>query len=228
MLKKCLVGRLKVDPTAAKKKAPARSSNKVPSTIAAALPSPAILSISTGVTSDWMQSPSRVTIVFYTRQKGMDAKSVSTALEGDSLRVRISTKDGKCWDYRVRLFAPVDPSSRSLSVSPMTGKVDLSFAKVRQDAQWQSVGVIDTPESIFRPAGLLPMPFRTASLGAKFPVTHNVHLFEVKFPPGHDFHVPVGWHVQLKITLPGNKKIRKNLIHDLISISFLNLQTEAT
>lgn len=93
MLKKCLVGRLRSggDPSQGKGKRPEKKSSQVPSVIAAALPSPAALSIVTGVTTDWMQSPARVTIVFYTRQKGLEAKNVSTALEGSSsLRVRIT------------------------------------------------------------------------------------------------------------------------------------------
>lgn len=86
----------------------------------------------------------------------------------------------------------------------MTGKVELSFAKVRPDVHWQSVGTVEPGEGLFRPANLLPVPFRPAILGAKIPVTHNAHLFEVKFPLGHEFYVPVGWHVQLKLPLGGN------------------------
>lgn len=201
MLKKCLIGRLKGDglpvtttTTNAIKK---RSSGNGGLLFTAP-------SISTGVTTDWMQSPSKVTLIFYTRQKGLDTLGVSTALEDGELRVRITNAERKCWDYKVRPFAPLDPASRQLNLSSSTGKVELSYNKVRENVHWPSVGQAEgeQQQQLFRAPNLVY--FRTAKLGHKVKVTRNVYLFEMRFSSGHEFHVPVGWHVQLKLILDGN------------------------
>lgn len=197
MLKKCLIGRLKGDvlPVTATATVKKRSSGN-----GGLFTAP---SISTGVTTDWMQSPTKVTLIFYTRQKGLDALGVSTALEEGELRVRITNAERKCWDYKVRPFAPLDPASRQLTLSSSTGKVELSYNKVRENVHWPSVGQAEgEQQQLFRAPNLVY--FRTAKLGRKVKVTRNVYLFEMMFSSGHEFHVPVGWHVQLKLILDGN------------------------
>lgn len=200
MLKKCLVGRLKGDglPTGSRKRPESKTSAGFS---APSLPSLAP-SITTGVTTDWMQSPSKVTLVFFTRQKGLDARNVSTALDDTQLRVRIINGERKCYEYRVRPTGRLDPASRSLTVSSSTGKVELSFAKVRPDVHWPSIGQVEAGE-VFRSPAASSVSFHTATLGSKTQLNHNVYLYEVKLPPGLEFYVPIGWHVHLKLFLNG-------------------------
>ena len=89
MLKKCLVGRLKTESMRAPKRpAPLKVASMrppVPATAAAINTATA-----TGaVTSDWIQNGTDVKVIFYTRQKGLDARRVSVALSATSLRVCI-------------------------------------------------------------------------------------------------------------------------------------------
>ena len=65
MLKKCLVGRLKTE-MLAPVKAPARSLSNGGAFLAPPPPPPKMLP---EVTSDWIQSSSTITVIFYTRQK---------------------------------------------------------------------------------------------------------------------------------------------------------------
>lgn len=134
--------------------------------------------------------------------QGLDRNRVSAALETSRcVRLRIYFVDKRCYDYAVRLSHDVD-IKYSVTVSSMTGKVELTLPKLVSN-QWQSLGVVDT--KVTRVASRIEAaPFiRKARLSRKIQVTHNVHLFSFTFPPGHIFHVPLGHHVQMKLTLKG-------------------------
>lgn len=204
MLKKCLVGRLKTE-ISVPVKAPSRLVSNGGSFLSPPPPPP---KLQPEVTSDWMQTSASVTIIFYTRQKGLDRNRVSAALETSRcVRLRIYFVDKRCYDYAVRLSHDVD-IKYSVTVSSMTGKVELTLPKLVSN-QWQSLGVVDT--KVTRVASRIEAaPFiRKARLSRKIQVTHNVHLFSFTFPPGHIFHVPLGHHVQMKLTLKdGSEKTR--------------------
>ena len=220
MLKKCLVGRLKTEASStsfgvkANKPRPPPlapfSTSSVNGFIAPRLPKPTAISFAE-VTTDWMQSSQSVSVVLYTRQKGLDAKRISTAFDQGTahLRMRVYADDRRFFDYSVTLASPVDAESNAnfgLTVSPSTGKVELSLRKKMADVHWKTIGQIHQGDKngSFRPLSLAPPFFRPGILQRRQSVTHNVDLLTVAFPVGHFFHVPIGWHVQLKIKLQGD------------------------
>jgi len=196
MLKKCLVGRLKTE-MLAPVKAPARSLSNGGAFLAPPPPPPKMLP---EVTSDWIQSSSTITVIFYTRQKGLDRNRVSIALEtARSVRLRIYFVDQRCYDYAVQLTRDVD-NKCSVTVSCMTGKVELTLSKLESN-QWQSLGVVDSKVTGVASRIEAAAFYRKARLSRKIRVTHNVHLFSFTFPLGHVFHLPLGHHVQMKLKL---------------------------
>ena len=209
MLKKCLVGRLKVEAvTVVKKRPPPLPAINGSGFIAPLLPKPTPIAFSE-VTTDWMQSGQTVSVVLYTRQKGLDASRVSTAFEAETgdLRIRIYADDRRFFDYSVTLASTVDVvAACNLTVSPSTGKVELSMRKRTPDVHWKTIGQIHQGDKggCFRPLSLAPPFFRQATLQHREKVTHNVDLLTMTFPVGHLFHLPLGWHVQLKLQLEGN------------------------
>ncbi len=199
MLKKCLVGRLKAETKLPTNRPPIP---KIAADNGFRLPPPTPLI--SEVTADWMQSPSNITIVLYTRQKGLDAHRVSTSIDRSVFRARIYSDDWlRCYDYQIRLTDDVDPPCH-VSVSATTGKVELRLQKKRPDVHWTKLGDLLSVGEGFRTLNQAPPFFRKAILSRKVRVNHNVFLFTVTFPPSQDFYVPVGWHVQLKLCLEGN------------------------
>lgn len=205
MLKKCLVGRLKADSMLPPVK---RAQSKVIVGKGFPAPPPPTLSISTPsigvVTTDWMQNSTSVTVVLYTRQKGLDAHRVSTSIEGKLFRIRIYSDDwSRCYDYQIHL-AEVVESSCKVTVSLTTGKVELVLRKIQTALHWQKLGDLEDVSQGFQPLSQASPFFRQATLTRKLRVNHNVFLFTLTFPTGQDFYVPVGWHVQLKLSLEGD------------------------
>lgn len=211
MLKKCLVGRLKTDPLLPPKRVPAKvsaiaSDNR--NGLSMPAPPPPLLSPSpTGVTADWMQSTNSVTIVLYTRQKGLDSRRVSTSFDSQTGRLfhaRVFSDDWRrCYDYPIRLAQEVHPSV-SVKVSSTTGKVEMVFRKKETAIHWQKIGDVEVGANQgFQTLNQAPPYFRQAVLSRKTRVNHNVFLFTLTFPNGEEFYVPVGWHVQLKLNLEG-------------------------
>lgn len=200
MLKKCLVGRLK-EGTMLPARRPPIPKLAADNGFRMSPPAPLI----SGVTTDWIQSASNLTIVLYTRQKGLDAHRVSTSVDGSAFHARIHSDDWlRCCDYRIRLTDAVEPTC-SVSVSPTTGKVELLLRKKHLDVHWKKLGDSEGVVDGFRPLHQAPPFFRKAILTRKVRVNHNVFLFTLTFPPGENFHVPIGWHVQLKLCLEGNR-----------------------
>ena len=205
MLKKCLVGRLKADSMLP----PVKRLQSKPA-IRKEFPTPplSILSISapsTGVvTTDWMQNSTSVTVILYTRQKGLDARQVSTSIDGKLFHIRIYSDNWlRCYDYQIHLAEAVEPSCK-VTVSLTTGKVELLLRKIQTALHWHKLGDLEDVSQGFRPLSQAPPFFRRAVLTRKLRVNHNVFLFTLTFPTGQDFYVPVGWHVQLKLSLEGD------------------------
>ena len=169
---------------------------------------PPFAKVTSEVTSDWIQTLCNVTVIFYTRQKELDARRLFVSCDGCLLRVRIAWQGQRCYDYQVRLEQPVRPETLSLKVSQLTGKVELTLRKV-QSFQWTSIGQMSADAGFLRPISQAPPLFRSAVLTCKANVTHDVRLLTLTLPPANIFHVPLGWHV--RITLQG----RTN--HDLLA-----------
>lgn len=151
-----------------------------------------------------MQNSTSVTVVLYTRQKGLDAHRVSTSIEGKLFRIRIYSDDwSRCYDYQIHL-AEVVESSCKVTVSLTTGKVELVLRKIQTALHWQKLGDLEDVSQGFQPLSQASPFFRQATLTRKLRVNHNVFLFTLTFPTGQDFYVPVGWHVQLKLSLEGD------------------------
>lgn len=207
MLKKCLIGRLKSDSVLPP---PRRPPPKLPPNNGFANPSPPATLISptaAAVTTDWMQTATTVTIVLYTRQKGLDERRISASL-GQDLRhfhARIFDSDWlRCYDYAIRLTDEVDPSYR-VTVSPTTGKVELVFGKRKETLHWNTIGEAQAvSDGFLQLNNRTPTFYRQATITSKTAVTHNVYLFTLTWLKGQHFYVPVGWHVQLKLDSEGN------------------------
>ena len=194
MLKKCLVGRLKTSATGIKRPPPSVKS----------LPPPLPRAEGDGslITTDWIQNPVTVTLVFYTRRKDLDSRHISWSCDGSSIHTRIYWTGRRCFDYQVHLERPVEPRG-NLRISTMTGKLELVFRKT-EPVQWTAIGIVNREISgVLRPLSQATLFYRTAVLSRKVHVTHNVRLFTFTFTPGNSFHVPIGWHVNLKLRIQG-------------------------
>ena len=151
-----------------------------------------------------MQNSTSVTVILYTRQKGLDARQVSTSIDGKLFHIRIYSDNWlRCYDYQIHLAEAVEPSCK-VTVSLTTGKVELLLRKIQTALHWHKLGDLEDVSQGFRPLSQAPPFFRRAVLTRKLRVNHNVFLFTLTFPTGQDFYVPVGWHVQLKLSLEGD------------------------
>lgn len=198
MLKKCLVGRLKLEsaPAATKRPPSTKPDNGF------RLPPPSLPSV--GVTVDWMQSLTSVTLVLYTRQKGINSRQVSTFVDGKHLRARVYNENWRsCYDYQILLEEDVEPSC-TVTVSSVTGKVELLLRKKQPSIQWPKFGDLKGASEGFQLLNKATSLFRQATITRKNRVNHKVFLFTLTFPPGQNFYVPIGWHVQLKLSLEGD------------------------
>lgn len=204
MLKKCLVGRLKTGGT----------SKRPPNVKSLPPPLPRTEGDGSLITTDWIQNPVTVTIVFYTRRKDLDSRQISWTCDGLNIHVRIYWTGRRCFDYLVQLERPVEPKC-NLRISAMTGKVELVFRKT-EPVQWTTIGIVNREVSgVLRPLSQATLFYRTAVLNRKVHVTHNVRLFTFTFLPGNSFHVPIGWHVHLKLRLQGTVVI-PTFLNDVI------------
>lgn len=207
MLKKCLVGRLRTDSMLPPVKRP-QSKLAVGKDLSMPPPFPSLSASSAGmVTTDWMQNLTTVTIVLYTRQKGLDARRISTSIDGNVFHTRIYSDDWlRCFDYQIRLAEDVHPFCKP-TVSLTTGKVELVLHKKQIALHWQKLGDLEEVIQGFQPLGQAPPFFRRSVLTRKSRVNHNVFLCTLTFPTGQNFHVPVGWHVQLKLCLEDGTEV---------------------
>lgn len=204
MLKKCIVGRLKSDALLPAKRLTVRKTAADNGFQTPPLPAPSLSA--PGVTTDWIQGMNIVTIILYTRQKGLDSRRLSSSLDAETrlFRIRVLSDDWRrCYDYQIRLAEAVD-SSYNVTVSSTTGKIELVFRKKQPALHWQKMGTdFESTNQGFLPLNQAPPFFRRAVLSRKTRVNHNVFLFTLTFPSGQTFYVPIGWHVQLKLSLEG-------------------------
>jgi len=226
MLKKCLVGRLKAETFLPPPKMQAKKSS---ASNGGSFRTPSVPKLVSEVTCDWMQTATSVTIIFYTRQKSLDRNRISIGRKDPrSVRVRIHFIDGQCYDHGVHLSHAVHAKC-NVAVSPMTGKVELTFLKMNppgsgSESQWKSLGVADSELRRTSKRSEAAVFFRTARLSARSRVTHNVELFSFTFASGDVFHVPMGWHVQMKHTLEDGSELKRSYTPVLLDLDHLSAE----
>merc|ERR1712071_498016 len=117
----------------------------------------------------------------------------------------------------------------NVAVSPMTGKVELTFLKMNppgsgSESQWKSLGLADSELRRTSKRSEAAVFFRTARLSARSRVTYNVELFSFTFASGDVFHVPMGWHVQMKHTLEDGSELKRSYTPVLLDLDHLSAE----
>ncbi|XP_004580480.2 cytochrome b5 reductase 4 isoform X1 [Ochotona princeps] len=204
MLKECLVGRMAVKPAIPKgshegKKVLNGMLPKSPVTDPLPKEGPSSPSY------DWFQTDSLVTIVIYTKQKGISLDSVIIDHQGDSIRAEVIVKD---YSYLLHIELCHDVQEDfSVRVIENVGKIEIILRK-RENTSWKCLGRPLENDNSLIPKKDRGLCYRKCQLISKEDVTHDTKLLCVMLPPSTHLQVPVGQHVYLKLTITGTEIVK--------------------
>ncbi|XP_071597523.1 cytochrome b5 reductase 4 isoform X1 [Heliangelus exortis] len=206
MLKECLVGRMSAKPIAAPKEISTLSEEKkqlngmVPEKKAQAASAKDLIP-----SYDWFQTDSLITIVIYTKQKGMNAELVIADCQDKRLRGEI-IMDDHSYLVEVDLDHPVQ-EDMAVNIAEKVGKVEITLKK-KDNIHWKMLGQPLESHNTFKKCTDRGLFYRKCKLVSKTEVTHDTKLFCLMLPKSTHLHVPKGRHVYLKQIIAGTEIVK--------------------
>lgn len=207
MLKECLVGRMAFKPVAA----PKDISSTLPEEkkqLNGMLSERKVLGASARDTTpsyDWFQTDDMITVVIYTKQKGMNAELVIVDCQDKRLRGEIILDDHS-YLVEVDLDHEVEDDF-AVNIAEKIGKVEIILKK-KDHVQWKVLGLpLEGHNTLIRrkERGLF---YRKCKLVSKTEVTHDTKLFCFMLPKSTHLQVPIGQHVYLKQIIAGTEVVK--------------------
>ncbi|XP_019508060.1 PREDICTED: cytochrome b5 reductase 4 isoform X1 [Hipposideros armiger] len=165
---------------------------------------------------DWFQTESLVTIIIYTKQKGMNLDSVIVDYQYDSFRAETIIKDHS-YLIHMELFREIQEDF-SVRVVANVGKIEIDLKK-KEHTSWKHLGRALENHNSLIPRKDTGLYYRKCQLISKQDVTHDTKLFCLMLPPSSYLHVPIGQHVYLKLTIAGTEIVKPYtpVSHSLLS-----------
>uniref|UniRef100_A0A8C9FBK2 Cytochrome b5 reductase 4 n=1 Tax=Pavo cristatus TaxID=9049 RepID=A0A8C9FBK2_PAVCR len=207
MLKECLVGRMAFKPIAA----PKDISSTLPEEkkqLNGMLSEREVLGASARDTTpsyDWFQTDDLITVVIYTKQKGMNAELVIVDCQDKRLRGEIILDDHS-YLVEVDLDHEVQDDF-AVNIAEKVGKVEIILKK-KDRIQWKMLGLpLESHNTLIRctERGLF---YRKCKLISKTEVTHDTKLFCFMLPKSTHLQVPIGQHLYLKQIIAGTEVVK--------------------
>ncbi|XP_053557171.1 cytochrome b5 reductase 4-like [Bombina bombina] len=193
MLKECLIGRMAVKLVSASKGTVSETKNEQFN--------------GTELTPryDWFQTDSTVTVVIYTKQKNIFSESVIVDHQENILRV-----ESMLVNYSYLLFLELNhvvTKEITVHCTGKTGKIELVLLK-EDPFVWKMLGQPLEGHKTFVKISSRGFYYRKCRLVSKTDINHNTKLFCFELPQGCHLHVPVGYHVYLKLNISGTDIVK--------------------
>eukprot|EP00076_Gallus_gallus_P006781 XP_001233871.1 cytochrome b5 reductase 4 isoform X1 [Gallus gallus] len=207
MLKECLVGRMAFKPIAA----PKDISSTLPEEkkqLNGMLSEREVLGASARDTTpsyDWFQTDDMITVVIYTKQKGMNAELVIVDCQDRRLRGEIILDDHS-YLVEVDLDREVQ-GDFAVNIGEKVGKVEIILKK-KDRIQWKVLGLPLESHNTFIRRTERGLFYRKCKLVSKTEVTHDTKLFCFMLPKSTHLQVPIGQHVYLKQIIAGTEVVK--------------------
>ncbi|KAL8177370.1 UNVERIFIED_CONTAM: Cytochrome b5 reductase 4 [Gekko kuhli] len=154
---------------------------------------------------DWFQTDGTVTVVIYTKQKGISSELVTADLQEGRLRGEIVVND-----YSYLLHFELSYAVQEdivVQVAEKVGKVELILKK-KDTLPWKKLGQPLQSHNSFVKRADRGLFFRKCKLLSKSSISHDTRLLCVMLPPGTHLQVPVGCHLYLKKTVTGTEIVK--------------------
>ncbi|KAL8186597.1 UNVERIFIED_CONTAM: Cytochrome b5 reductase 4 [Gekko kuhli] len=154
---------------------------------------------------DWFQTDGTVTVVIYTKQKGISSELVIADLQEGRLRGEIVVND-----YSYLLHFELSYAVQEdivVQVAEKVGKVELILKK-KDTLPWKKLGQPLQSHNSFVKRADRGLFFRKCKLLSKSSISHDTRLLCVMLPPGTHLQVPVGCHLYLKKTVTGTEIVK--------------------
>eukprot|EP00058_Branchiostoma_floridae_P018473 XP_002603962.1 hypothetical protein BRAFLDRAFT_71750 [Branchiostoma floridae] len=191
MLESCLVGRLQE----ASSKNDAMDNPVVP------------MATKESLRYDWFQSDKHVTVVVYTKRKGLTRENVILDRSGRELKLCLILGQ---MQYRVHVELEGEVSDEvNVTFGASGAKVDIKLAKVEAGRKWSKLGsplgmdgrLVSTEDCVRN--------YRACVVESRVEVTHDTALFCVRLPPGTRIWVPAGHHVYVRGEVSGVGQVER-------------------
>ncbi|XP_025071092.1 cytochrome b5 reductase 4 isoform X1 [Alligator sinensis] len=206
MLKECLVGRMALKPIALPKESTSALSEEK-KCLNGMLPESKIVGTSKSFAPsyDWFQTDCSVTVVVYTKQKGMNSEMVILDYEDSRLRGEIIIRD---YSYLLNIeLSNAVQEDIAVHVAEKVGKVEIVLKK-KDNIPWKKLGQPLESHNSFIKRTDQGLYYRKCKLISKTEVTHDTRLFCLLLPQSTHFQVPVGQHVYLKQIVTGKEVVK--------------------
>lgn len=198
MMEKCLIGQLKTEILPKR-----RGSDRklVPSPLV--LPPPPVIQTPK---YDWYQCNKTVTIIIYTKWKGMQQHFVIIDKTDRSLQMTMYIEQ-HVFIIHTELEQEI-LDSYDVTVSNGIGKVQIVCIKSVPDIHWSSLGKLLDNHNTYEEYSKYNPPYRDCTVEDISEVSHDTKLITVTFPPGCRMCVPVGYHVHIRHSVEGVEVVR--------------------
>ncbi|NWW03765.1 NB5R4 reductase, partial [Oreocharis arfaki] len=154
---------------------------------------------------DWFQTDSLVTVIIYTKQKGMNAELVIVDCQDKRLRGEI-IMDDHSYLVEVDLDHAVSEDV-AVNIAEKVGKVEIILSK-KDNIHWKMLGQPWEGHNTFIKRTDRGLFYRKCKLVSKTEVTHDTKLFCLVLPKGTHLCVPTGQHVYLKQIIAGTDVVK--------------------
>ncbi|XP_030411721.1 cytochrome b5 reductase 4-like isoform X6 [Gopherus evgoodei] len=207
MLKECLVGRMALKPLAATTETCCALPEEK-KLLNGMLPKNKVLDTSSKDLTpsyDWFQTDYLVTVVIYTKQKGMNSEMVIVDYQDGRLRI-----DSILRDYSYLLHIELSYAVQediAVHVAEKVGKVEIVLKK-KDNIAWSKLGQPLSSHNSFIKCTERGLYYRKCKLISKTEVTHDTKLFCLMLPQSTHLQVPVGHHIYLKQIIAGTEIVK--------------------
>ncbi|XP_066300573.1 cytochrome b5 reductase 4-like isoform X1 [Branchiostoma lanceolatum] len=156
---------------------------------------------------DWFQSDKNVTIVVYTKWKGLTRENVILDKTGREFQLCLILGEQQ-YSVHVELEGEVTDKI-NVSFGASGSKLDVKLTKVDAGRKWAGLGSPLDMDGRLVSAGDGVRKYRACLVESRVEVTHDTVLFCVRLPPGSRMWVPAGHHVYVRGEVSGFGQVER-------------------
>ncbi|XP_019614402.1 PREDICTED: cytochrome b5 reductase 4-like [Branchiostoma belcheri] len=157
---------------------------------------------------DWFQSDKHITVVVYTKRKGLTRENVTLDKTGRKFELRLFLGHQQLYQVHLELEEEVTDEF-NVTFGASGSKLDVKLTKVTAGRKWRRLGSPLDQDGRLVGTEDCERRYRTCTVESRAEVTYDTTLYRVRLPPGSRMWVPAGHHVYVRRQVSGYGQVSR-------------------